>query len=42
VEKGFHAREDNALLPGSILVFAGAAMVITRKLDWYALGAARA
>ena len=35
--------EDNALLLGSLLVFGlvAAAMIITRKLDWYALGAAR-
>lgn len=37
---GLLISEDNALLLGSILVFAlvAAAMLITRKLDWYALG----
>jgi inner membrane protein len=41
---GLLVSEDNALLLGSILVFAlvAAAMAITRKLDWYALRAARA
>jgi inner membrane protein len=41
---GLLVSEDNSLLLGSVLVFAlvAAAMVITRKLDWYALGAARA
>ncbi len=37
---GLLVSEDNALLLGSILVFVlvAAAMVITRKLDWYSLG----
>jgi len=41
---GLLVSEDNSLLPGSILVFAlvAAAMTTTRKLDWYALGPARA
>ena len=41
---GLLVSEDNSLLLGSVLVFAlvAAAMVITRKLDWYSLGAARA
>jgi len=38
---GLPISEDNALLLGSLLVFAllAAAMTATRKLDWYALGA---
>ena len=38
---GLLISEDNALLLGSLLVFAllAAAMTATRKLDWYALGA---
>ena len=37
---GLLVSEDNALLLGSLLVFAmlAAAMVMTRKIDWYALG----
>jgi len=37
---GLLISEDNALLLGSLLVFAllAAAMVITRRLDWYSLG----
>jgi inner membrane protein len=37
---GLLISEDNALLLGSLLVFAllAAAMAITRKLDWYSLG----
>ena len=33
--------EDHALLMGSLLVFAclAAAMIATRRVDWYALGA---
>jgi inner membrane protein len=33
--------EDHALLTGSLLVFAclAAAMVATRKVDWYGIGA---
>jgi len=40
---GLLISEDNALLLGALLVFAllAAAMIITRKLDWYALGAPR-
>jgi inner membrane protein len=40
---GLLISEDNALLLGSLLVFGllAAAMIITRKLDWYALGAPR-
>ena len=36
--------EDNALLQGSVLVFGlvAAAMIVTRRLDWYAVGTARA
>jgi inner membrane protein len=32
--------EDNALLMGSLLIFAvlGGVMLITRKFDWYRLG----
>jgi len=38
---GLLVSEDNALLLGSLLIFAllAAAMAATRKLDWYALGA---
>jgi len=38
---GLLASEDNALLMGSLLLFAilAAIMWITRKIDWYALGA---
>ena len=38
---GLLISEDNALLLGSLLVFGllAAAMIVTRKLDWYALGA---
>jgi len=41
---GLLISEDNALLLGSLLVFAlvAAAMVMTRRLDWYALSAAKA
>jgi inner membrane protein len=41
---GLLVSEDNALLLGSILVFAlvAAAMTITRKLDWYALAPRKA
>jgi len=41
---GLLISEDNALLLGSLLVFAllAAAMAITRRLDWYALSAAKA
>jgi inner membrane protein len=37
---GLLASEDNALLMGSLLLFAllGAVMTVTRKLDWYGLG----
>ena len=40
---GLLISEDNALLMGSLLVFGllAAAMIATRKLDWYALGAIR-
>jgi inner membrane protein len=40
---GLLISEDNALLLGSLLVFGllAAAMIITRKLDWYAPGAPR-
>jgi len=40
---GLLISEDNALLLGSLLVFGllAAAMLVTRKLDWYALGAPR-
>lgn len=40
---GLLISEDNALLLGSLLVFGllAAAMIITRNLDWYALGAPR-
>lgn len=40
---GLLISEDNALLLGALLVFGllAAAMIITRKLDWYALGAPR-
>jgi inner membrane protein len=38
---GLLISEDNALLMGSILLFAalGAVMLATRKLDWYELSA---
>ena len=38
---GLLVSEDNALLLGSLLVFAliAAAMVLTRRVDWYAVGA---
>ena len=41
---GLLVSEDNALLLGSLLVFAlvAAAMAATRRLDWYALGAREA
>jgi len=41
---GLLVSEDNALLLGSLLVFAllAAAMLITRKLDWYSLGGSAA
>jgi inner membrane protein len=41
---GLLVSEDNSLLLGSILVFAlvAAAMTITRRLDWYSIGTARA
>lgn len=37
---GLLVAEDIALLMGSVLLFAllAAAMVMTRKLDWYAIG----
>jgi inner membrane protein len=41
---GLLVSEDNALLLGSLLVFGllAAAMIVTRRVDWYAIGAARA
>ena len=38
---GVLKNEDNALLMGSLMVFAllAVAMLATRKLDWFALGA---
>jgi inner membrane protein len=38
---GLLVSEDNALLLGSLLVFAlvAVAMILTRKLDWYTLDA---
>jgi inner membrane protein len=40
---GLLISEDNALLLGALLVFVlvAAAMVITRKVDWYSLGPPR-
>ncbi len=40
---GLLISEDNALLMGSILLFAalGAVMLVTRKLDWYGLSSSR-
>jgi len=37
---GLLQAEDNALMLGSLLLFAllAAAMVVTRKLDWYRIG----
>ena len=37
---GLLVSEDNALMLGSLLLFAllAAAMIATRKLDWYRLG----
>jgi inner membrane protein len=36
---GILSSEDNALLMGSLLVFAvlGLVMVVTRRVDWYAI-----
>ena len=41
---GLLVSEDSALLLGSLLVFAliAAAMVLTRKVDWYRLGVSEA